>query len=61
MPTIFDQAKSLPLEQRIDLVEEIWETIDEELESLDLTDAQRVELERRIAAYALSPRGPQSG
>ena len=41
----------LPLEDRIRLVEDIWDSIAAEQSSLNLTDAQRIELNRRLDAY----------
>jgi putative addiction module component (TIGR02574 family) len=39
----------LPIEERLALVEEIWDSISAESGALPLTDAQRIELERRVA------------
>ncbi|MDH3633062.1 MAG: addiction module protein [Gammaproteobacteria bacterium] len=41
----------LPLEDRIRLVEDIWDSIAAEQSSLELTDAQRMELDKRLDAY----------
>ena len=41
----------LPLEDRIRLVEDIWDSIAAEQSSLELTDAQRIELNKRLDAY----------
>lgn len=43
----------LNAEQRLSLIEEIWESLDEH--SVPLTDAQRAELERRIADHEANP------
>ena len=42
------QAKNLSIPDRIRLVEEIWDTIVEENEAFELTDAQKRELDRRL-------------
>ena len=42
------QAKNLSISDRIRLVEEIWDTIAEENEAFDLSDAQKRELDRRL-------------
>ena len=42
------QARSLSIPDRIRLVEEIWDTIAEENEAFELTDAQKLELDRRL-------------
>ena len=39
----------LPLEERLALVEEIWDSIAADAGALPLSDAQRRELEKRIA------------
>lgn len=49
------QAKNLSISDRIRLVEEIWDTIAEENEAFDLTDAQRRELDRRIESARNNP------
>jgi putative addiction module component (TIGR02574 family) len=43
-----EQAKNLSIPERIRLVEEIWDTIAEENEAFELTDAQKRELDRRL-------------
>jgi len=53
-----NQAKSLSIQDRIRLVEEIWDTIVEENESFELTDAQKRELDRRLE---LSKQDPSRG
>jgi putative addiction module component (TIGR02574 family) len=45
----------LGVEERLNLVEEIWETIRVESESIPLTPAQRTELERRVAEDDANP------
>ncbi len=43
-----EQAKKLSIAERILLVEEIWDTIAEENQAFELTDAQKQELDRRL-------------
>ena len=45
----------LCVEDRLALVQEIWDSIAVEPDQLPLTEAQRRELERRLAAHAASP------
>jgi putative addiction module component (TIGR02574 family) len=57
---MFPSMKSLGIDQlsvpeRILLVEEIWDSIAATPEDLPLTDAQRVELDRRLAACETDP------
>ncbi|HKP82410.1 MAG TPA: addiction module protein [Pyrinomonadaceae bacterium] len=49
------QAKNLSIPERIRLVEEIWDTIAEENESFELTDAQKRELDRRLESARNNP------
>lgn len=43
--------RQLPVEQRMHLVEELWDSIAADQGALPLTDEQRVELDRRLDAY----------
>ena len=45
----------LSIPERIQLVEDIWDSIAEMPEELPLTEAQQVELDRRLNAYHLNP------
>jgi putative addiction module component (TIGR02574 family) len=45
----------LSIEDRLILVQEIWDSIAAEAEHIPLTEAQRCELERRLAAHAADP------
>ena len=48
--------KDLPISERIQLVEDIWDSIAEETPvSLQLSAADRAELQRRIAAHQVDP------
>ena len=49
------QAKNLSIPERIRLVEEIWDTIAEENEAFELTDAQKRELDRRLESSQNNP------
>ena len=46
-PTLRD----LPIEQRIRLVEDLWDSIAADERTLSLTDEQKAELDRRLDAY----------
>lgn len=43
-----EQAKKLSIADRINLVEEIWDTIAEENQAFELSDSQKRELDRRL-------------
>lgn len=45
----------LSVEERMALVEDIWDSIALESSALPLTDAQRSELDRRIAEHEANP------
>lgn len=46
--------RDLPLEERIRLVEDIWDSIAAETGALPLSDEQARELDRRLDTYRLS-------
>ena len=54
------EIKKLSVAERIMIVEEIWDSIAEDQESLEVTEAQRRELDRRLDAYHSSPKGGSS-
>jgi putative addiction module component (TIGR02574 family) len=49
-----EQAKKLSISDRILLVEEIWDTIAEDNQAFELTDAQKRELDRRLESARTS-------
>jgi putative addiction module component (TIGR02574 family) len=46
----------LPVSERLELVGDIWDSIAQAPEAIDLTEAQRAELERRLEAYRRDPK-----
>jgi putative addiction module component (TIGR02574 family) len=50
-----EEAKKLPVLERIALVEEIWDSIAEDNGCFELTDAQKQELDRRIQSRQENP------
>ena len=54
-PAQLDQILNLSVEERIQLVEAIWDSIADHPESLAVTEAQRAELDRRLAAHHKDP------
>ena len=50
-----EAARKLSIPDRIALVEEIWDTIAEENEAFELTDAQKWELDRRLESAKTKP------
>ncbi len=45
----------MSVEERLALVEELWDSIAEDSAAVPLTDAQRTELDRRIAEHEAHP------
>jgi len=45
------KLQDLPLDERIKLVEDIWDSIAAEQDSLPLTESQQEELNRRLDAF----------
>jgi putative addiction module component (TIGR02574 family) len=45
----------LPVEERLTLVEDIWDSIAADSAVLPLTDSQRAELDRRLAEHETNP------
>lgn len=54
LPLLVDLTH-LSLAERIQLVEDLWDTIAANPETVSVTDAQKAELDRRLAAYQFSP------
>ena len=54
-PLTANDVLGLTIPERIRLVGDIWDTIAEVPESLELTDSQRQELDRRLEAYHKNP------
>jgi len=50
-----DTAKRLPLAERIELVEALWESITQEGYEPPLTPEQAAELDRRVEAHRRNP------
>ncbi len=55
MSVDLSEVLKLPVDERLKLVESIWNSIAEFPDSLELTDAQRQELDRRLDAYEANP------
>lgn len=45
------KLRALPVDERIKLVEELWDSIAADQKTLPLTDEQKAELDRRLDAY----------
>ena len=47
------KLKDLPLDERIKLVEDLWDSIASDQSALPVTADQKAELDRRLAAYVV--------
>ena len=52
---ILAQAKELPADERIQLVQDLWDTIAQEPESVEISDEHRRILDERIREHEASP------
>lgn len=52
---LLDEVKNLPLSQRIELIEILWESIAREGYEPELTSAQAEELDQRLTAHHQDP------
>lgn len=49
--TVNANLRNLPLDERIRLVEDLWDSIASDQKALPLTPEQKAELDRRLDAY----------
>jgi putative addiction module component (TIGR02574 family) len=54
-PIIANELKKMSIAERILVVEDIWDNIAQESESIILTDSQKEELDRRLTLYRSNP------
>src|SRR5688500_15233373 len=52
---LLDNVLALPTEDRLALVEQVWASLREDPNAVPLTDAQRAELDRRVADMKSAP------
>lgn len=48
---MIDNLRRLPIDERIKIVEDLWDSIAADRKALSLTDDQKAELDRRLDAY----------
>jgi len=53
--SLFDQVRNLPLEEQLELVEALWDSIGHRNAVPGPTDAQKAELDRRLADHTANP------
>ncbi len=49
------ELKALPVQERLKVVEAVWDSIDEDGSALSLSPSQRAELDRRMADHDMNP------
>jgi putative addiction module component (TIGR02574 family) len=52
---LVQEARALPLEQRVELIDALWQTVAAESYEPPLTQQQAEELDRRLAAHRRNP------
>jgi len=55
MPTVISDYTKLSIPERLALIGEIWDSVIAEGKPLPLSDAQRAELDRRLAEHEANP------
>lgn len=55
LKSVLAEVDSWPVEDRIRLVHELWERLAVEGNDLELSDAAKAEIDRRLAAHASEP------
>jgi putative addiction module component (TIGR02574 family) len=55
LQTVLQEVDSWPVEERLRLVEAVWDQLLDAGVQPELTEAQRAELDRRVAALAANP------
>lgn len=60
MNNLLDQINQLDFAERMQLVEDLWDSLAVRAQTLPLTDAQRAELDRRLDLHAKDPGRGQS-
>jgi putative addiction module component (TIGR02574 family) len=52
---VLHEVESWPVDDRIWLVQEVWDQLVDQGSEPDLTEAQSIEIDRRLAAYKADP------
>ena len=55
LQTVLTEVDSWPIEDRIRLVQEVWDRLSDQGHDPELSDAMRAEIDRRLAAHAANP------
>jgi len=57
MHSLLDEINRLALPERIQLVEDLWDSVALQATALPISDRQREELDRRLALHQQNPAG----
>lgn len=57
---LIDELRSLPLSERLDLVELLWDSIAADSDSIPLTDAQAQLIDERLESHRKDPKSGTS-
>ncbi len=60
LTTVMKEVGNWPLEDRLRLIEEVWDTLSDRAGGAVLTENQRQDLERRLDAYRDNPKAGSS-
>ncbi len=58
--SLTEKIHQLSISERIQLAEDIWDSIAANQQSVDLTDLQRIVLQERLENYAANPESGES-
>lgn len=55
MSTLLEQALKLPVDDRRKLADDLYDSIDRDVDGFELSEEQKAEIDRRIADYKAHP------
>ena len=55
LASVIDEVETWPVEDRLRLIEEVWEGLSSTAKAVTLTDAQKQDLRRRLDAHRHDP------
>lgn len=60
LKTVVDEVGSWPAEDRLRLIGEVWDSLAVHPEAIELTEAQKLDLQHRLDAYRNDPKAGSS-
>jgi putative addiction module component (TIGR02574 family) len=55
MSTLLEQALKLPVDDRRKLADDLYDSIDRDVDGFELSEEQKTEIDRRLAEYEKDP------